>query len=79
MAESCTVLRPPSDARNSLAELGSNLLEFGALSSRANNTLYRQMAERGIRFMHLQNPDQVACAGLWLLRGSLNRLGAAMR
>jgi len=41
--------------RVNLAEVGTTLLEFGALSQRLGNETYKEAAERGLRFIHAAN------------------------
>ena len=43
----------------SLAQLGSNLLELGALSALTRNDKYAKAAERGLCFLHAAHPQQV--------------------
>ena len=40
-----------------LAELGSNVLEFGSISGRTGIPKYRQLAEKGLRKVHEVNPQ----------------------
>ena len=39
-----------------LAELGTNLIEFGTLGRRTGNATYRQLAEDSMRFIHAKHP-----------------------
>lgn len=41
-----------------LAELGSNLIEFGTLGRRTGNNTYKQLAEDSMRFIHAKYPLQ---------------------
>lgn len=41
-----------------VAELGSNLIEFGSLSERTGRDEFRQKAEKGLRFIHEVHPDE---------------------
>jgi len=43
-----------------LAELGSNLIEFGTLSSRTGNETFRLKAESGLRFLHAKHTDNAS-------------------
>ncbi len=48
----------PGDQRVMVAELGSNLIEFGVLGERTGREEFRLKAEMGLRFIHVKNPDQ---------------------
>ena len=39
-----------------LAELGTNLIELGALAARSGNATFRRRAEDGLRFLHASTP-----------------------
>lgn len=41
-----------------LAELGTNLIEFGTLAARTGNETFRLKSEAGLRFLHAKFPDQ---------------------
>ena len=43
-----------------LAELGSNLIEFGTLSARTGNETYKNLAEGQLRFIHAKHQDNVS-------------------
>jgi len=47
-----------SDDNVALAELGTNLIEFGTLGRRTDNNTYRQLAEDSMRFIHAMHPLQ---------------------
>ncbi len=46
------------DDNVALAELGSNLIEFGTLGRRTGNATYRLLAEDSMRFIHAKYPTQ---------------------
>jgi mannosyl-oligosaccharide alpha-1,2-mannosidase len=47
-----------ADDTVALAELGSNLIEFGTLGRRTGNATYRLLAEDSMRFIHAKHPLQ---------------------
>ncbi len=53
-----TVARSYGQERVMVAELGSNLIEFGVLCERTGREEFCLKAEMGLRFIHARNPDQ---------------------
>jgi mannosyl-oligosaccharide alpha-1,2-mannosidase len=53
-----TVASSHGEERVMVAELGSNLIEFGALCARTGREEFCLKAEMGLRFIHAKNPDQ---------------------
>ena len=48
----------PGGGRVAVAELGTNVIEFGVLGARTGREEFRTKAEKGLRFIHAKNPDQ---------------------